>query len=112
MIRSGPWLRNLSRAPIRIWCKPSPRKQASRGVTVKDGTAAIDFDRNLVDLHPGGSASEIMTLYSLTNTVILNVPSVKKVTILIEGKILETIKGHIDTSSPLELNRDLIVENK
>lgn len=89
-----------------------PTETGLRGVTVKDGTAAIDFDRNLVDLHPGGSASEIMTLYSLTNTVILNVPAVKRVTILIEGKILETIKGHIDTSSPLELNRDVIVENK
>lgn len=89
-----------------------PTETGLRGVTVKDGTAAIDFDKNLVDLHPGGSASEIMTLYSLTNTVILNVPAVKRVTILIEGKILETIKGHIDTSSPLELNRDVIVENK
>lgn len=89
-----------------------PAETGLRGVTVQDGTAAIDFDRNLVDLHPGGSASEIMTLYSLTNTVILNVPAVKKVTILVEGKILETIKGHIDTSSPLELNRDVIVENK
>jgi len=83
-----------------------------RGVTVKNGIASIDFGRNLIDLHPGGSASEMMTIYSLTNTVTLNVPSVTKVKILINGNGVETIKGHIDTSRPFETNREVIVENR
>jgi hypothetical protein len=53
----------------------------------------------------------MMTIYSLTNTVTINVPSVKKVTILIDGNGVETVKGHIDTSRPFEVNREIIVEN-
>lgn len=87
-----------------------PKGTTLRGVAVKDGTAFIDFGRNLIDLHPGGSASEMMTIYSLTNTVTINVPSVKRVKILIDGRGVETIKGHIDTSSPFETNRDIIVK--
>jgi len=79
---------------------------------VKNGIAYIDFGKNLIDLHPGGSASEMMTIYSLTNTITTNVPSVKKVKLLVDGKDLETIKGHIDTINPFELNRELIVGNR
>ncbi|MDO9515691.1 MAG: GerMN domain-containing protein [Syntrophales bacterium] len=88
-----------------------PAETVLRGVTVKNSVAYIDFGRNLIDLHPGGSASEMMTIYSLTNTVTINVPSVKKVKILIDGNDVETIKGHIDTSRPFSVNRDIIVEN-
>ncbi len=88
-----------------------PEKAVLRKVTIEDGTAVIDFDKNLIVLHPGGSASEMMTIYSLTNTVILNVPSIKKVKILVNGAELETIKGHIDTSSPFVVNKELIVGN-
>ncbi|MDD5723677.1 MAG: GerMN domain-containing protein [Syntrophales bacterium] len=88
-----------------------PKETDLRGVAVKNGVAYIDFGRNLIDLHPGGSASEMMTIYSLTNTVTINVPSVKKVTILIDGNGVETVKGHIDTSRPFEVNREIIVEN-
>jgi len=88
-----------------------PKETDLRGVTLKDGIASIDFGRNLIDLHPGGSASEMMTIYSLTNTVTLNEPSVKKVKILINGNTLETIKGHIDTSRPFATNKELMVEN-
>jgi len=89
-----------------------PKDTDLRKVNVKNGIAYIDFGKNLIDLHPGGSASEMMTIYSLTNTITTNVPSVKKVKLLVDGKDLETIKGHIDTSNPFELNRELIVGNR
>ena len=88
-----------------------PRKTSLREVKIKDGVAYIDFDRDLIDFHPGGSASEMLTIYSLTNTITINVPSVKKVKILVDGKNLKTIKGHIDTSKPFTVNRELIVGN-
>ncbi len=88
-----------------------PKETDLRKVNVKNGIAYIDFGRNLIDLHPGGSASEMMTIYSLTNTITINVPSVKKVKLLVDGRDLETIKGHIDTTSPFTINRELIVGN-
>jgi hypothetical protein len=74
----------------------------------KNGTALISFDKNLIEAHPGGSTSELMTIYSLTNTLILNIPKIKKVKLLVDGKEIETIKGHISTRDAFSLNRELI----
>lgn len=73
-----------------------------------DQTARINFGRNLVANHPGGSASEMATVYSLTNTLIANIPEIKKVRILIEGNEQESLKGHIDIRNPFSFNREFI----
>lgn len=78
----------------------------------KDGTALVSFGRNLVELHPGGSAGELVTIYSLTNTLISNIHSIKRVKILVEGKELATIKGHMDTREPFTFNGELIAAPK
>ena len=86
-----------------------PEGTKVEGVKIKNGSASVSFNRTLVDLHPGGSASEMMTIYSLTNTITRNMPQVKSVKILVEGKEIETIKGHIDTRNPFTANMELIV---
>ena len=77
----------------------------------KNGTAYASFGKNLIELHPGGSTSEITTIYSLTNTLSLNIPNIKRVKLLIDGKELKTIKGHIDTRHPFILNRELLAQS-
>ncbi len=87
-----------------------PAEAKLLGISIKDKTTAVvNFDRNLIDFHPGGSASEMMTIYSITNTIIKNIPSIKGVTIWVEGKNPKTLKGHIDTESPFTLNEELII---
>lgn len=73
-----------------------------------DQTARINFGQNLAANHPGGSASEMATIYSLTNTLITNIPEIKKVKILIEGKEQESLKGHIDIRNLFSFNKELI----
>jgi hypothetical protein len=73
-----------------------------------DQTARINFGQNLPANHPGGSASEMATIYSLTNTLITNIPEIKKVKILIEGKEQESLKGHVDIRNPFSFNKELI----
>lgn len=73
-----------------------------------DQTARINFGKNFAANHPGGSASEMATIYSLTNTLITNIPEIKKVKILIEGKEQESLKGHIDIRNPFSFNKELI----
>lgn len=88
------------------------------GVSVKDvrvddeGTAFINFNKNLIKLHPGGSTAEMATIYSLTNSVTENVSSVKKVKILVDGKDLPSIKGHISTKNAFVPNPDLFTPSK
>ncbi len=80
-----------------------PPKTEVQSVKIKDaGLAEISFAKSLTRNHPGGSASEMATVFSLTDTLISNIPGIKKVKLLVEGKELASIKGHIDTRQAFE----------
>ncbi len=72
-----------------------------------DGTGQVfvDFSSEFVDNHPGGSAGELFTIRSVVKTLALNFPDVERVSILVEGKGLETIAGHIDASVPFPVEQ-------
>ncbi|MHB8093239.1 MAG: GerMN domain-containing protein [Syntrophales bacterium] len=71
-------------------------------------TLLVDFRESLVKNHPGGSAAEMATIYSLTNTLTANLPEIKKVKILIEGKSRESLKGHIGLDQPFYPKKELL----
>ena len=73
-----------------------------------DGTVWVDFSSHLSQSHPGGSSAEIMTVYAIVNTIMLNFDEVTKVRILIEGKSVDTLAGHIDCSEPFVADRSII----
>lgn len=74
----------------------------------KDGTAFVDFSDAIRDKHPGGSQTELLTVYSIVNSIALNIPQVARVKILIEGRESETLAGHIDLTSPLSADMILV----
>lgn len=78
-----------------------PNTQLRDLFITKDGIAYVDFSKQLVDGHNGGTDGEISTVYSIVNTLTLNFPQVKKVQILVEDQVIETLKGHLDLSRPL-----------
>ena len=88
------------------------------GVTVIDvkivdnETAAVNFSKSLTKLYQGGSASEMATIYSLTDSITQNIPGIKKVKILVEGKELSSIKGHISTRKAFSPDLELIIPEK
>ncbi len=85
-----------------------PANVALRDVKLdKEGVAQVSFNANLTKLHPGGSTAEMTTIYSLTNTLTANIPDIKAVKILVDGKELPSIKGHISTAAPFRPDRDL-----
>jgi len=75
-----------------------------------EGIAYVDFSRDFQDNHPSGASAEIATVYSVVNTLIYNLNSIKKVFILIDGGEKETLNGHIDLSLPLVSKFNLMVE--
>lgn len=77
-------------------------------VRVADGTAVLNFDSPFIEQHPGGTASEAATVYSLANTLALNLPEVKRIRIQVNGKDVTTIKGHIDLREPITPSQDLV----
>lgn len=99
---------SLIKGPKRNLTPTIPDGTRLLGVDVKDGIAFLNFSKEISDKHPGGSAAEIQTVYSIVNTVALNFPEIKKVQILIEGKKAKTIAGHIDISFPLKPEKEFI----
>jgi germination protein M len=68
------------------------------------GDAFVDFSRELVAGHSGGSTNELLTVYTLVNALCANLPAVHSVALLVDGKQVETLAGHVDLSRPLEKN--------
>lgn len=84
-----------------------------RDVKVADtDTALVNFSKNLVKLHQGSSTAEIASIYSLTNSITQNIPAIKKVKIVIEGKEIPSLKGHISTLKAFHPDPELIVAEK
>jgi hypothetical protein len=74
-----------------------------REVFIDDqGTAYVDFSEALSQTHPGGPWAEMLTLRSIMQTLVANVPEIKRMQILIEGREVETLAGHIDIRRPLD----------
>ncbi len=65
-----------------------------------DGTAIVDLGSEASAI-PQGSAAELTAVYSIVNTVTFKFPGVHRVRILLEGKEVPTLVGHVDLSRPL-----------
>jgi germination protein M len=68
------------------------------------GEAYVDLSPELRQNHPGGTTNEILTVYALVDTLTLNLPAITGVQILIDGKEVDTLAGHLDLRRPLEQN--------
>jgi spore germination protein GerM len=66
-----------------------------------DGTAVVDFSAHLRDEPPGSCRQEQLTLFSVVNSLVLNVPGIDRVKILVEGAETTTLSGHLPLEHPL-----------
>lgn len=66
------------------------------------GEAYVDLSAELQTNHPGGTTHEILTVYALVNALTANLPAVTGVQILIDGREVDTLAGHLDLRRPLE----------
>ena len=85
-----------------------PRTKCLNFKLNEKGVAIVNFNRALSKDHPGGSSAEILTAYSIVNSLTQNFPQIKQVQILIEGKPVETIAGHLSLKQPIAFNPKLI----
>jgi spore germination protein GerM len=76
------------------------------------GDAFVDLSGDVVSAHPGGSLTELLTVYAIVNTVTSNLPAVQRVQLLVEGKEVDTIAGHVDVRRPLERDVTLVREGR
>lgn len=91
----------LVSGPIQEGGAVLPPRTEVLGVRIDEGTAVLDFSAEISSGHPGGSQSELLTVYSLANSVAVNFPHLRQVSILVNGEGVETLKGHVDLRRPL-----------
>ena len=48
--------------------------------------------------------NELFTIYAIVNAVTINLPAISRVQILVDGKEVDTLAGHVDLRHPLEKN--------
>lgn len=70
----------------------------------QDGEAYVDLSREVVAAHPGGTINELLSVYTLVNALTENLPAVTAVQVLVDGKEVDTLAGHIDLRRPLAKN--------
>ena len=78
-----------------------PKETKVLGVEVENDLVRVNFSRQLVDFHPGGSSTELFSIYSLANSLNENFPYLRQLQILIEGEALQTLKGHVRIDQPI-----------
>jgi hypothetical protein len=75
---------------------------------ISNGICTVNFSREFIDNHSGGSAGELITLGSIVNTL-TEFPTIQKVVILVDGKAGETL-GNIVLDHPLERMPNMIAK--
>jgi germination protein M len=72
------------------------------------GEAFVDLSAEASTMHPGGSAAELLTVYTIVNAVTANLPAIMRVQILLDGKEVDTLAGHMDLRRPLQRNESIV----
>ena len=88
-----------------------PEVSLGHMMVTDEGVAHIDLtiagqDSNL----PWGSKQEMLAVYGLVDTVLLNLPEIQGVILLRNGEQRSTFGGHLDTTRLLLANQDLVAE--
>jgi hypothetical protein len=100
---------------------PAPAPQASaipdgtalRGLFFTDrGDAFVDLSSDARTKHIGGAIEELFTVYTIVNALTVNLPAIKRVQILVDGREVDTLAGHVDLRHPLQKNLQWIKTEK
>lgn len=74
-----------------------PEGTVCQALYIRDNRVAyVDLTGDIRENHPGGSRTELLTIYSIVNSLVLNVDAIEKVKILIAGQDTDVLAGHID----------------
>lgn len=78
-----------------------PPKTGILDIELENDLVRVNFSRHLSDFHPGGSLAELLTVYSLVNSLSENFPYLRQLQILVDGQVLQTLKGHVRIDQPV-----------
>ena len=88
--------------------RPLPEGTRVLGLQVSHGAATANFSSEFVSRFAGGTDNEAVVVYSVVNTL-TSLPGIDRVRILVEGKPIESVGGHLDVSGPLRADNELVI---
>jgi len=94
-------LEELINGPVGDLAPVLPLTGMFNSVTLDGSIARVDFAQELLEALPSGSSSELLAAFAVVNSIVYNYPQVQSVLFTVDGKPLETLKGHLDISRPL-----------
>jgi len=95
-------LEELVNGPASVLIPTVPRETTVNSIfLLEGGELAIDFGKEIQTRHPGGSFAELMTVYSIVNTLTHNFDDISSVRFLVEGEEVGTLVGHVDLTEPV-----------
>jgi hypothetical protein len=71
---------------------------------LQDATAVVDLNGAFADQHRSGIEVEQLTMFSLVETLATNMPEVRRVRFLVDGKERETLAGHASLKTYYDVN--------
>lgn len=104
--KAGVWIiQALLEGPKQRLERTIPVETRLRGFYILDNrTAYVDLSNAIREHHPGGARSEVLTIYSIVNSLTMNLMEIETVKILIEGQEATTLTGHMDLRFPMRAN--------
>lgn len=94
-------LEELINGPVSDLAPVLPLTGMFNSVELEGNIARVDFAPELLAALPAGSSSELLAAYAVVNSLAYNYPQVQQVRFTVDGKPLETLKGHLDLRTPL-----------
>lgn len=86
-----------------------PQGTALRALFItENGQAFVDLSGEVAKGHSGGSTSELLTVYTIVDALTANLPAITAVQLLIDGKEVDTLAGHVDLRRPLAKNLEWV----
>jgi spore germination protein GerM len=73
------------------------------------GVACVSLSGEIAAGLPGGSRAELLTVYSIVNTVVTNFPAVSRVQLVVNDQPASSLGGHVDLSRALPPDMTLVV---
>ncbi|MEO7191104.1 MAG: GerMN domain-containing protein [Vicinamibacterales bacterium] len=70
--------------------------------------AYVDLGGAIRTAHSGGSLDEALAVYAIVNVITVNLPDIVAVQILVDGKEVDSIAGHMDLRRPIAKALDWI----
>lgn len=90
---------------------PIPKGTKLLSIKRSGDTITVNLSGEFKKNHPGGSTGELMSIYTIVNSL-TEIPGVSWVVFKIDGRLEDTLAGHMTFNKPIGRNRALFKRNK